>query len=131
MADNGHNMPSGPVLIVEDELLVATFLADIVEDLELAVIGPAASREAALEAAAASPPAVAIVDANLGAGGSGIVLAKELKDAYGTAIIILSGYADLAASEAVVALDPVAVLQKPCLPDDLAAALRAAASSGT
>lgn len=131
MADRGGEFPTGPVLIVDDEALVATFIAGIVEDLGLAVIGPAATREAALSAAAASPPAVAIIDANLGAGGSGVGLAKELKDAYGTAIIMLSGYADLAADKAVQAMGPAAVLQKPCMPEELAAALRTAARSGT
>jgi two-component system, response regulator PdtaR len=119
--------PVGSVLIVEDEALVALFLADLIEDLGRAVIGQAASREAALQAAAENPPAVAIVDVNLGNAGNGIGLAKELQDAHGTAIIFLSGVADVAADPAVRAVNPVAVLQKPCSPSALEAALRAAA----
>lgn len=128
MAEHGPEVPSGSVLIVEDEALVAMFLADLVEDLGRTVVGPAASREAALEAAAANPPAIAIVDVNLGRAEDGIALAKELRDAHGTAIVFLSGHGDLAANEAVLAVNPVAVLQKPCPPGDLEAALRAAES---
>lgn len=126
MADNDPEMPAAPVLIVEDEALVAMFLADLVEDLGRTVVGPAGSREAALHAAAENPPAVAIVDINLGSAGNGIDLAKDLQDAHGTAIIFLSGYGDLLGDCAVQAVNPVAVLQKPCPPDELAAALRAA-----
>ena len=128
MAEHGPGVPSGSVLIVEDEALVAMFLADLVEDLGRTVIGPAASREAALRAAAAHPPAVAIVDVNLGQADDGIALARELRDTHGTAIIFLSGHGDLAANESVLAVRPVAVLQKPCPPHDLEAALRAAES---
>jgi two-component system, response regulator PdtaR len=126
MAAHGPEMPAGPVLIVEDEALVGMFLADLVEDLGRTVAGPAASRDAALQVAGNDPPSVAIVDINLGSAGSGIELARELRDAHGTAIIFLSGYADAAADAAVRALNPVAVLQKPCPPEALAAALRAA-----
>jgi DNA-binding NarL/FixJ family response regulator len=128
MAEHRPDMPLGSVLIVEDEALVSMFLVDLVEDLGRTVIGPAANRETALKAAAADPPAIAIVDANLGYADDGIALAKELQDKHGTTIIFLSGHADLAADEAVLAVNPVAVLQKPCPPEELAAALRAAES---
>jgi two-component system, response regulator PdtaR len=115
----------GFVLIIEDEPLVAMFLTDQFDDVGRPVVGPVSSREAALRSAAATPPAVAIVDINLGSAGDGISLAKELQEAHGTAIIFLSGYADMAANDAVVAVNPVAVLQKPCASDDLIAALEA------
>lgn len=124
MAEQGQ-LSTGSVLIVEDEALVAMFLADLVDDLGWTVIGPAASRAAALQAAAANPPAVAIVDVSLG-GESGVGLAHELKSAYGTAIIFLSGQAGLTEDQAVRGVGPIGVLQKPCPPQDLAAALRAA-----
>ena len=118
--------PPGTVLIVEDEPLVAMYLADLVEDMQRTVVGPAATPEAALEAAAQTPPEVAIIDANLGGRGDGIVLAGELQGRHGTRIIFLSGDASLSGNPAVCALDPLAVLQKPCPPGELEAALRAA-----
>jgi two-component system, response regulator PdtaR len=126
MAVDAVGMTPGTVLIAEDEPLVALFLADVVEDQGLAVIGPAATPEEALAATAKTPPQIAIVDANLGAKGDGIALAEELQRAHGTRIIFLSGDASLSANPAVHALKPLAVLQKPCPPGELEAALRAA-----
>jgi DNA-binding response OmpR family regulator len=114
------------VLIVEDEPLVALFLTDLMEDMGQTVIGPAATRAAALAAAAESPPQIAIIDANLGDNGDGIALAGELQRLHGTRIIFLSGETGLSANPAVRAVNPVAVLQKPCPPGALEAALRAA-----
>jgi DNA-binding response OmpR family regulator len=114
------------VLIVEDEPLVALFLTDVVEDLGHTAIGPAATPEEALTAAAETPPHIAIIDANLGDSGDGIALAGELQRLHGTRIIFLSGETGLSANPAVRAVNPVAVLQKPCPPGALEAALRAA-----
>lgn len=119
-------MPPGTVLVVEDETLVAMFLTDLLDDLGQTVIGPAATAQAALEMAADSAPDIAIIDVNLGSQGSGIELAAELQQAYATKIIFLSGQAGLAAHPDVQAVAPCAVLQKPCMPSDLEAALRAA-----
>lgn len=118
--------PPGTVLIAEDEPLVAMFLADVVEDMRWTVVGPAASPQAALAAAAQTPPQIAIIDAHLGGRGDGIALAGELQGRHGTRIIFLSGDASLVGNPAVRALEPLAVLQKPCPPGELEAALRAA-----
>ena len=126
MAADASGMPPGTVLIAEDEPLVALFLTDVVEEQGLAVIGPAATPEAALAVAAETPPHIAIIDANLGAKGDGIALAEELQRLHGTRIIFLSGDASLSANPAVHALKPFALLQKPCPAGDLEAALRAA-----
>jgi two-component system, response regulator PdtaR len=126
MAADYPGMPPGPVLIVEDEPLVALFLTDVVEELGLTAISLAATPESALSTAAETPPHIAIIDANLGAKGDGIALAGELQRLHGTRIIFLSGDASLSADPAVHALKPLAVLQKPCPPGELEAALRAA-----
>jgi two-component system, response regulator PdtaR len=126
MVAEAPGTPPATVLIAEDEPLVALFLTDVVEEQGLAAIGPAATPEEALAAAAETPPQIAIVDANLGAKGDGIALAEELQRVHGTRIIFLSGDASLSANPAVHALKPLAVLQKPCPPGELEAALRAA-----
>ena len=128
MAAADPGMASGTVLIVEDEPLVALFLTDLLEDLNQTVIGPATSPEAALTTAAEAPPQIAIIDANLGGRGDGISLAGELQARHGTRIIFLSGDASLSTNPAVHAINPLAVLQKPCPPGELEAALRAAKS---
>jgi two-component system, response regulator PdtaR len=126
MAADAPGTAPGTVLIAEDEPLVAMFLTDVVEELGLTAIGPAATFEEALAAASETPPHIAIVDANLGAKGDGIALAGQLQRLHGTRIIFLSGDAGLSANPAVHALKPLAVLQKPCPPGELEAALRAA-----
>ena len=126
MAAEASGTPPRTVLIAEDEPLVALFLTDVVEEQGLAAIGPAATPEAALAAAAETSPQIAIIDANLGARGDGIALAGELQRLHGTRIIFLSGDASLSANPAAHALKPLAMLQKPCPPGELEAALRAA-----
>jgi two-component system, response regulator PdtaR len=118
--------PPSTVLIAEDEPLVAMFLTDVVEELGLTAIGSAATPEEALAAASETSPHIAIVDANLGAKGDGIALAGQLQRLHGTRIIFLSGDASLSANPSVHAIKPLAVLQKPCQPGELEAALRAA-----
>lgn len=126
MVAESAGMPPGAVLIAEDEPLVALFLTDVVEEQGFTAIGPAATPEAAIAAAAETTPQIAIVDANLGAKGDGIALAEELQRLHATRIIFLSGDASLSDNPAVLALKPLAVLQKPCPPGELEAALRAA-----
>jgi two-component system, response regulator PdtaR len=128
MAADAPGMAPGTVLIAEDEPLVALFLTDVVEEQGFTAIGPAATPEAALAAAAGTPPQTAIVDANLGAKGNGIALAEALQSRHGTRIIFLSGDASLSANPAVLSLNPLAILQKPCPPGELEAALRTAES---
>ena len=126
MAADAAGMPPGTVLIAEDEPLVALFLIDVVEEQGFTAIGPAATPEAAIAAAAGTPPQIAIVDANLGAQDDGIALAEELQRVHATRIIFLSGDASLSANPAAHALKPLAILQKPCPPGELEAALRVA-----
>jgi len=121
--------PPGTVLIVEDEPLVALFLADVIEEMGQTVIGTATTPEAALSAAASAPPQIAIIDANLSRHGDGIALARQLQALHATRIIFLSGDASLSTNPAVHALKPLAVLKKPCLPSELEAALHAALTS--
>jgi two-component system, response regulator PdtaR len=124
-ADTAGRSP-GTVLIAEDEPLVAMFLADVVEEQGLTAVGPAATPAEAMTAAAATPPWIAIIDANLGARGDGVALAEELQRTHATRIIFLSGDASLLANPAAHALKPLAILLKPCPPGELEAALRAA-----
>jgi two-component system, response regulator PdtaR len=129
MTADSSAMPPGTVLIVEDEPLVALFLADVIEEMGQTVIGSVTTPEAALLAAAEASPQIAIIDAHLGRQGDGIALASQLQALHETRIIFLSGDASLSTNSAVHALKPLAVLQKPCLPSELEAALSAAVTS--
>lgn len=126
---NADGADSLAVMVVDDEALVALFVADVVEELGYRVIGPVGSYDAALKAAEGDRPGIAIVDMTLG-GRSGLDLARELTARHGTAIVVLSGHGHLDADPGVRALGPAAVLQKPCMPNDIEKALRAAGGGG-
>lgn len=123
--------PDNPptVLIVDDEVLVAMFMSDLVEDAGLAVAGVARDAAAALEQAAATAPAVALVDLNLRGADSGVALARRLTEAHGTAVILVSGEHGLAERPDIVALAPAAIVEKPFDPDAMIRTLQAVAAS--
>lgn len=105
-------------LIVDDEPLVALLLADIVEDAEWDVLGPAATGAEAIALADRTRPDLAFIDVNIEGDQDGVAVAGKLA-AQGIKVVLISGYSDLAAEERVQELDPLAVLSKPCLPGDI------------
>lgn len=76
------------VLIVEDEIFVASDIARILEDAGYPVAAIAADRKEALEA---GPKAqIALVDINLRDGSTGPQIALELAQSYGTRIVYVT-----------------------------------------
>jgi CheY-like chemotaxis protein len=80
------------VLVVEDEILVAMMIEDLLERLGATVAGSAGSVEAALAALDGPPPDAAILDANLGGALSGPV-ARRL-DALAVPFVVATGYVE-------------------------------------
>lgn len=78
------------MLVVEDELLLALELSDMVEDAGCAVLGPAPTVEEALSVLAGARPAAALLDENLD-GASVLPVARELAR-RGVPFAIVSGY---------------------------------------
>ena len=115
------------VLIAEDEVLVSMFLSDLVEDAGFEVVGVARTASEAVEMAQEHRPDIALMDANLKGGSTGISAAETLVRGQDIAIIFISGDSGLIHDPAVVALKPVAVVEKPCMPDELTAVLHRAA----
>ena len=115
------------VLIAEDEVLVSMFLADLVEDAGFEVVGVARTAPDAVALAQQHRPDIALMDANLKGAASGIDAAQAMLRDQDIAIIFISGDSGLADDPAVAALKPVAVVEKPCMPDDLTAVLQRAA----
>lgn len=123
--------PDNPptVLIVDDEVLVAMFMSDLVEDAGLAVAGVARDAATALEQAAATAPAVALVDLNLRGADSGVALARRLTEAHGTAVILVSGEHGLAERPDILALAPAGIVEKPFDPDAMIRTLQTVAAT--
>lgn len=117
------------VLIIDDEPLLSLYLSELVDEFDFDVIGTAASPEQAKQLARSRAPDIALVDVALREKDDGIPVAHELSELYGTSIILLSGYGDIANRPDVLQLRPVSVLQKPCFPDVLQHALNEAAKA--
>jgi CheY-like chemotaxis protein len=110
------------VLVVEDEMMIAMLIEDMLADFGCVVVGPAHDLDAALELAAVEPaPDIALLDVNV-AGRPVFAVADALR-ARGVPAIFSTGYGDAGLRE----VDRGApVLQKPFRAGDLAQALTAA-----
>lgn len=113
---------SNSVLIVEDDRRLCEMLRVAVTEMGLEAT-TAHSAEAALRIVAQSSFAIAVVDLNL-PGRGGLDFCQILHDQkLRTQIIILSGFADLAAAQQAIRLEAVDFLTKPCGMDELESAL--------
>ena len=114
------------VLIVEDDMLTALGMADVVTLGGYAVIGTARSVSEAVETARVVHPDIAVFDIHLAGRRDGIEGASLVKEMCGTEVVCLSADADGATLERAKALEPVAFLCKPCPPHDLLSAVQKA-----
>jgi CheY-like chemotaxis protein len=114
------------VLVVEDEMMIAMLVEDMLIELGCAVVGPAHALDAALELARTeSALDVALLDVNIG-GQPVFAVADALRE-LGVPAIFSTGYGDAGLRE----VDRGApVLQKPFRAHDLARALREALGTG-
>jgi DNA-binding NarL/FixJ family response regulator len=115
------------VLIVEDDLLVALGMADVVTLAGHQVVGSARTVSEALEKARTVRPDVAVFDIRLAGRRDGVEGASALKQMCGTEVVFVSSESDRATLERARALGPAAFLTKPCHPRDLLAAVQKAA----
>lgn len=79
------------ILIIEDDLVVGSELADVLAEQGLTVFGPVADGVEALKLARDEPPAVAIVDLNLAGEINGLTVARHLVEKFGVRIVFVSG----------------------------------------
>lgn len=91
-------MPIGPgrslaglrVLVVDDELMVASLIEAMLEDLECVVVGPVPTVDQALALVHGEPLDGALIDANLN-GRSSALIATELR-VRGIPFVVVTGY---------------------------------------
>ncbi|HYE50510.1 MAG TPA: hypothetical protein VEB20_13035 [Azospirillaceae bacterium] len=110
----------GPILIVEDQLIIGMELRDVLEDNGFRVIGPEGRLAAAIALARSEPLAAAILDFDLH-GEPVVPLARELRE-RGVPLLILSAYPP--ASILTGALEGLPHMEKPAEPDLVLACLR-------
>ena len=107
------------ILVVEDEMLIAMLVEQMVEDLGYDVVGPALTVDEALSLIGREVFDCAVLDMNLGHGISSTPVAEALR-AKGVPFLFASGYGSRGTVEN---LSSAPVLNKPFLTHDLEKAL--------
>jgi len=112
----GH-IPSGTgparLLIVEDHLLVASSLDELLSDSGFEVVGIAGSAATAMALAGERHPQLALIDIGLIGPVDGIELAYQLREQLQIPAIFLSGLADPETRERALRAQPLGFLRKP------------------
>ena len=121
-------MSKGPstLLIVEDDVLVATQIEDALKDAGYEVLQPARSATEAMDLARAHRPALALVDIELEGQLNGIQLASQLREELNIPSIFISGHNDPATVRASQLAQPVSWLKKPFGPGSVVASVQLA-----
>ncbi|PRY84317.1 LytR/AlgR family response regulator transcription factor [Mongoliibacter ruber] len=101
------------ILIVEDELVIAEDLKEILEDLGYEVCGIAISSREALALIEEKSPDLALLDIQIKGGKDGIELAAEINEHYHLPFIMLTSHADLQTINRVKEVNPYGYLVKP------------------
>lgn len=105
------------ILLVEDEVIIAMMLEDMITELGGIVVGPAATLESGLAFARNEELDGAILDVNLGEGNSSAI--ADVLAARSIPFVMATGY-----GHATDNLHSAPLLQKPYLMNDLQRALR-------
>lgn len=107
------------VLIVEDEPILASLIAETLEEEGYEIVGPAYDETEALRLATVYPIDVAFVDINLSGHEEGIDLANFLRANHGIFSLFITGQVVVARERG---SDSIGVLSKPYSLEDLASA---------
>jgi DNA-binding NarL/FixJ family response regulator len=116
MASFGEFPPksrSARLLIVEDDVLLASAVQELLRDSGFEVVGTAGSAAAALSLAKDQNPQLALIDISLIGPIDGIELACRLRDEYRIPTIFFSGLADPEARERALIAQPLGFLRNP------------------
>ena len=114
------------VLIVEDEIIIADNIYEILTDLGYIALDPAISYTQAIETLDQEKPDIAILDIQLSGKKDGVDLAWKIKEEYDIPFVFLTSNSDLKTIERVKKLDPPAFLVKPFNREELFASIEIA-----
>jgi DNA-binding NarL/FixJ family response regulator len=114
------------VLILEDEILVAWSLQEVLNLVGYEVTGIAATVHDALCLAEVTRPDLAIVDVRLAGQRDGIEGAELLRQQFGLAVIFLTGEVDKETAQRASKVNPICYLVKPVHSQQLVDAIRTA-----
>lgn len=114
------------IAIVEDEMIVANDLLDLLEKQGYKVLEPVVSYGEAIEMLETESPDLVLLDIQLAGKKDGIDVAEVIKTNYAIPFIFLTGNSDFATLERAKVWNPSAYLVKPFKPIDLFASLELA-----
>lgn len=114
------------ILVVEDEIVVAMSLVEMLEDLGYDVCESAIGYSEALEILEQEQPDLALLDITLGGAKSGIDLATVIRQRYEMPIIFLTSHHDKETVHRAMAVKPNGYLVKPFKEEDLYTSIEAA-----
>lgn len=131
-ADLPATLLTQPVLIVEDEAMIAWTMESLLEELGFTRIAIAASGEAAIAQAARLAPRLIVSDINLGPSRmDGVAATVAMLAQAAASVVFVTGYASAAARGRIEREVPGAVvLSKPVMPDQLRRAIGMATAPG-
>lgn len=108
------------ILIIEDELLIAEMLSEMLSELNYNVIGIANDYDAAINFLNQNTkPNLCLVDINLESSKTGFDLVKVIKEKYQIPFVFLTSYADKKTIQEAINYNPEAYIVKPFNPNDL------------
>jgi CheY-like chemotaxis protein len=113
----------GSVLVVEDEVLIAMSLSDVLQEMGLTVCATADSAGEAIALAGEHRPSLVLMDIRLRGGGDGVDAAQEIRKRYCIPILFLTGSCEQDVVERV--KDLGRLLIKPVSPEQLRAEVNA------
>lgn len=120
-----------PILVIEDEAVIAWTLESHLEDMGFTDIAIAADARAATASAAVRAPGLIVSDINLGGGPDGVVATAGIHAGGFVPTLFVTGYANADARARIEREVPgAAVLRKPIQPDELQRAINAALAGG-
>ena len=109
--------------IVEDEVIIADHIADILVKLGYEVAEPSASYAEAIEMIEVEMPDLLLLDIQLKGKRDGVDLAMKIKDEYNLPVIFLTANADAATVQRAKKANPASYLIKPFTKEDLYTAI--------
>lgn len=112
------------IIIVEDEVLIAEFIRDMLHDEEYQYVEVAHDCNSALEICKTFNPEIALLDINIEGRDSGINLVKQLNSEV--KIIYITAQNDESTIQKAIATNPITYLTKPVKKSDVVAALKLA-----
>lgn len=114
-----------PVLVIEDEAMIAWMVESLLEDMGFAQIVLASSAIEAAVAAERRTPELVISDINLGPGADGIEAVGAIRRACNPAVVFVSAYIDANARGRIAEhVAGARILSKPLSGDGLSAVIR-------